>query len=480
VVRTGEQYLAGLRDGRRVFYRGQLVEDVTRHPILRVPCAHSAFLFDLQFDRELSPPLAVPEGRAGEAVCSLYQAPASRDALLSRADLIEATTKRSGAVFNIVKVIGSDALFALKIVSAALDRAKGTDYAARVQAYHEKVSREDLATVVAQTDVKGDRSLRPQQQRDPDLYVRIKERRPDGIVVRGAKAHITQAPVSDEILVIPSRAMTEGAYAVAFAVPANAPGLTMICRPLLELEGARHPLEGPRVLHHALVEALVIFEDVFVPWERVFLAGEAEFAGPLAHMFALWHRYTAISYRAAQADLIAALGLEIAEANGVADRSHIRRDLVDLILFSQVQRMAARMAAFEHKVDGLTGICYPNPLYVNIGKLYSNTHYLSAIQALIDCAGGMAITAPSGDDFANPDLRPLIEKYLAGNPQVSGEKRFKLFLMLRELVGLLGGLESVTMVHAEGSIEASVIELLRNYDFAPSRALVERLVEGLS
>jgi len=213
-----------------------------------------------------------------------------------------------------------------------------------------------------------------------------------------------------------------------------------------------------------------------VPWDRVFLAGESAFAGRVAHMFALWHRFSAVSYRAAQADLIAALALELAEANGIADKSHIRRNIVELVQFAEIQRMSAQLAALKPARDPLTGGLYPNPLYVNVGKLYSNAHYLSAVQALIDCAGGLAITAPSGDDYANPELRPVIEKYLAGNTQVGGDRRFKLFLAARELVALLGGLESVTMVHAEGSIEASVIELLRTYDFTKARALLDKIL----
>ncbi len=480
MLRTGEEYLAKLNDGRRVYYRGQLVTDVTKHPILQGPARHSAWLFDLHFDQELAPSLTARDPETGEPVSRFYQAPTTAEALIARSELIEATTKRSGTVFNITKVIGSDALFALQTVAAAADKALGTDYTIRVRAYHQKVAREDLATVVAQTDVKGDRSLRPHQQKDPDLYVRVKERRSDGLVVRGAKVHITQAPVTDEIIVIPSRAMVEADadYAVAFAVPANVPGLRMVCRPLLELEGAKHPLEGPRVLKHSLIEALLIFDDVFVPWERVFLAGEVAFAGRLAHTFALWHRYSAVSYRAAQSDLMVALALELAEANGIADKSHIRRNLVELILFAEIQRMSARQAAAQPVKDPLTGIYAPNPLAVNIGKLYSNSRYLSAVQALIDCAGGLATTAPSGDDYASAETRPYLEKYLAGSSKVPSEKRFKLFLMARELVGLLGGLESVTMVHAEGSIEASVIELLRTYDFSAGRALVDGLLEG--
>jgi 4-hydroxybutyryl-CoA dehydratase / vinylacetyl-CoA-Delta-isomerase len=478
LLRSGREYLNGLADGRRVYYRGAKVADVTQHPLLGVAARHTAVLFDLHQDAAFQPSLMAEDPETKEPISALYRRPGDEKQLGERSEIIQATTRHCRAVFNIMKVIGSDALFGLATAAAETDRQHGTHYSQNVSQYHGWVAREDRGTVVAQTDVKGDRSLRPSRQRDPDLYVRIKERRPEGIVVRGAKVHITQPPVADEIIVIPSRAMTEADadYAVAFAVPANVKGLTMICRPLIELEGAKHPLEGPRVRHNALVEALMVFDDVFVPWERVFLAGESAFAGRVAHMFALWHRFSAVSYRSAQADLIAALALELAEANGIVDKSHIRRNIVELIQFAEIQRMSAQLAALKPARDPLTGGLYPNPLYVNVGKLYSNAHYLSAVQALIDCAGGLAITAPSGDDYANPELRPVIEKYMAGNAEVGGDKRFKLFLVARELVALLGGLESVTMVHAEGSIEASVIELLRTYDFTSSRALLDRIL----
>jgi len=330
---------------------------------------------------------------------------------------------------------------------------------------------------VAQTDVKGNRSLRPHQQPDPDHYVRVARVDSDGIVVRGAKAHITQAPVVDELVVIPSRAMQEedADWAVAFAVPVNAPGLRLICRPMLEVEGARHPLEGPRVLAACLVEALVVFDDVRVPWERVFVLRHPRAATELATTFALWHRFSAISYRAAMAELLIGLAAEVARANGVEGKSHIRRQLVDLILYCELQRMAAHQAASRARMDPLTGLALPDPLATNLGKLYSNTHYLQAVQALVDCAGGLAVTAPSGHDYDSPALRPYIDKYLAG-ADADGGRRFRLFLAIRELVGLLGGLESVTMVHAEGSVEASVIEILRSYDLGPALEQVRELV----
>lgn len=480
MIRTAEAYLSGLRDGREVYYRGQKIEDILTHPILSVAANHNAAIFRLAQDPAIKKELVAESALLKEPVCRFYLPPKSKEELLERSRLIDLTTKRSLAIFNICKVIGSDALFALSSVTKALDSQKGTEFFGRVEKFHQRVLKEDLTTATAQTDVKGDRGKRPSAQKDPDLYVRVKERKSDGIVVSGAKAHITQAPLADEVFVIPSRSLNaqDLDYALAFAVKPSTKGLKMICRPLLEREPLKDPMEGPRVYGHALVEALIVFEDVFIPNERVFLLDEPEAASRLALQFALWHRFSAVSYRSSMADAIVAMAVEIARANGTLDKSHIRRNIVNLIQFAEIQRMAAKLAAYEGVLDRATGIVCPNPLDVNVGKLYSNARYLDAIQSLIDCAGGLAATAPSVEDFKNPALKPLVLKYLQGNPEVSPERRFRVFLLIRELVSLMGGPESVTMVHAEGSVEASVIELMRTYDFKGAQELLQDLLNA--
>ena len=488
MLRTAEAYLASLRDGREVYYRGRRVDDVTLHPALGIAARHNARIFQLARCGPLAGRLSWEAAATGEAICTFYRPPASPEQLLERSELIAETTRRSRGIFNICKVIGSDALFALLSVTARA--ARGSDGGTsrgpadpalaheRVRRYLDRVAREDLALAVAQTDVKGHRDLRPHQQPDPDLYVRVVRVLDEGIVVRGAKAHTTQAPVADELVVIPGRAMQveDADWSVAFAVAASTPGVRMICRPLLEVEAAGHPLEGPRVLQDALVEALVVFDDVLVPWERVFVCRDPAAATRTALAFAQWHRFSAISYRSAMGELLVGLARATARANGVEGKSHIRRRLVELILYAELQRMAAEQAARHALRDEATGLVMPHPLPTNLGKLYSNTHYLQAVEAVIDCAGGLAITAPSGHDYQVEDLRALIDRYLAG-ADTPGGRRFRLFLAVRELVGLLGGLESVTMVHAEGSVEASIIETYRSYDFGPAERQVEELLE---
>src|SRR5581483_5882082 len=189
---------------------------------------------------------------------------------------------------------------------------------------YRRAAADDLALAVAQTDVKGDRSLGPSAQADPDLYVRVVERRKDGIVVRGAKTHTSCTPNVDEVIVLPTRAMREGEedWAVSFAVPVATPGLKLVCSDFLH--GSGDPWTHPITSAHKMIETLTVFDDVFVPWDRVFVAGDVERAGRLALAFVEFHRFTAVSYKLPLVDTLVGLALALAEANGIARASHVR------------------------------------------------------------------------------------------------------------------------------------------------------------
>ncbi len=470
-LRTLEEYVKSLRDGREVYYRGERVEDVTTHEVLSAAVRHASEIFRLQFDPKYRDMMVYEDPKYGP-ISSFYKVPKSSSDLIERFKLIYETTRLGRGMFNIIKAIGSDALFALMIVSKKIDKTIGTNYYERVMKYYEYVVRNDLALAVAQTDVKGDRSKRPHQQRDPDLYLRIVEKTKDGIYVQGAKAHTTQSIAANEIIVLPTRAMTEKDrdYAVAFAVPVNTRGLKLISRPMKAVETALRDPSFVMGRMNVESETLTIFDNVFVPWERVFMAGEWQFAGLLAVMFPVYHRFTAISYRAAMADLMVGLAKLLAEYNGVDDKPHIRRDVVALIRYKELLRATAIAAAYEAAIDQDTGIAVPNIVMTNVGKLLANEEYTTAVKHLVDVAGGLAATVPSIQDFENPELRKYLEKYLVGAKGTALE-RARLFMLLRELLSSFGALFTTAMIHAEGSIEASVIELYRSYGYDDSKKL---------
>jgi len=463
-MRSKEDYLKALKDGRKVYYRGKLVEDITSHPILRIAALHAAKLYDYQ-DRFYE------DHKLGK-ISKFFKVPTSSQDLLDRHKLIYDLTLYCNGIFNISQAIGSDALFALMITSKQVDKKYGTDYHRRVEKYFEEVAKQDLTLATAQTDVKGDRSKRPSEQVDPDMYVRIADVRSDGIIVKGAKAHTTQSAVSDEIIVIPTRAMRENdkEYAIAFAIPTNTQGLKMYTRPIDEIEGNTSAILSKKDYE---LETLTVFDNVFIPWDRVFLFKEYDYAGTLAMLFSTYHRFTALSYRAALANLYLGTALYAAEANGIRNEKHVRDDIIDIVVYKEIMRMAAIAAAYNAVIN--EGVSVPNPIFTNIGKLYSNMHFIDVVKALIDISGGILATLPSEEDFLGEE-KDIILKYLRGN--MDGYSRSKILRLAKELAASsFTGYLLTLMIHAEGSIEASKIELFRSYDYNEATETVRKILQ---
>jgi len=464
MISTMDEYRQSLRDGREVYYRGKRVEDVNAHPVLNTQVNLLEYYFQEKYYFD-HPNLKQKASR-------FYKVPGNSSDLLERSQITYDITREAGIL---LPHIGSDATLALRIGTSKLD----PKFQSNFHKYAEEIIRRNHFLAVAQIDVKGNRGLRPLQQEDRDMFVHVVEERPDGIVVRGAKMHTTYAAVANGILVFPGMSFRPGEeeYALCFAVPVNAKGLRLIVRPDVAVEGALHDWEGVRAGKRSAGETLTVLDDVFVPWEHVFLYRDVAAASGLALLFALWHRLSALSYRAALSEHLVGLGKLVAEANGVERASHIQRDLADLISFAEIQRVCARMAAYECRIDKETGVAVPNHIYTNVGKLYSNANYLNVIKALIDIAGGAAITSPSGQDYQDEWLKTYVRKYMRG--AVPGEDRFKLMLLLRETVALMGGAEAVIHIHAEGSMEASIIELCRSYNFAEPKKVIQSLISEM-
>lgn len=460
-MRTPENFLNALEDGRVIYYRGERVKSVVKHPTLGIACKHAAKLYDL--DRSYHDP------QLGE-ISLYYKIPRNSQDLIRRHKLIYSHTIACNGIFNITQAIGSDALFSLMLITKKIN----TKYYERVQTYYKYVAKNDLALAVAQTDVKGDRSKRPHQQEDPDLYLHVVDVNDRGIIVRGAKAHTTQSIASDELIILPTRAMREKEkdYAVSFAIPVNTEGLKLIVRPIDEVEGNPGALLSKRNYE---AETLTIFDDVFIPWNRVFLFGEYEYAGPLATTFATYHRFTAITYRAAMSNLYLGAARLIAKANGIERAPHIQEDLLKIILYKEFLKATAIAAAYEPIIE--SEIAIPNPLYTNIGKLYANENFPGVLGALIDISGGIIATAPSPEDLENKEEKNYILKYLTG--AINGKSRYEIIRLVRELtVSSFAGYSMTLMLHAEGSMQASKLALLREYDWSEAEELVEKIIKN--
>ncbi len=458
-----------------MYVLGEKVPDVTTHRILSITVDHSSTVFELAFNPETKDLFTFPSPIDGRPASRYYRLLRSPEDLLDRNRLIEETTRRCRSTFNILKAIGSDALNALTIVSHEM-RKEVDHYSPRIAAYLEQCVEKDFAIAVAQTDVKGDRGLKPHEQRDPDMYVHVVERRGDGIVVRGAKAHTTGAPCANEIIVLPTRSMSEKDqdYAVAFAVPASTKGLKLICRPTGSTEETVS--EHPVIRRNIETETLTVFDDVFVPWDRVFLCGEWKYAGRLATLFANYHRFTAISYKPPIGDVFIGAAQLIAEYNGVADASHIREKIARLIQYTETTRACAKAASLEC-VRHPSGLVIPNPIATNTGKYYFASQYHDAVRLLQDIAGGLIITAPSEKDMHSEETGRYLAKYLAASKACTYKERLRLFYLIRDLTASdFGGYNEVVSLHGEGSLEAQLITTYREYDVASKVSLVKGIL----
>jgi len=454
-LRTPDEYRESLRDNRTIFYRGEPVDDVTTHPVLRHAVDHASLDYKMAEDPQLRK-LAV----ADAGYSRYFHVPRSGEDLLARSALIEAATRAGKTLVVLIKEIGTDALFALQAMANVL----GEPYTDRIRIFYEHCRDNDLAICVAQTDVKGDRSLGPSQQSNPDAYLRIVERRSDGIVVRGAKMHTSVSVNANEVIVLPTRAMRpeDADYAVAFALPIDTPGLMLICSPYLSTKdktAAEYPLSAER----KMVETVTIFDDVFVPNERVFMAGETAHAGELARGFVEFHRFTAISYKLPLVDAVVGAALLAARVNCLERAGHVRDKLAQLICYAETLRALTHHAAEQAKV--VHGIAIPDTLLVNIAKLQFATGLHNAFQFVQDIAGGLLVTYPAAEDLDHPQYGPALQRYLESAGNIPGKDRLRIMNMISDLTsGEYGGYQAVLAIHAEGSIEAEKLTILAQYD----------------
>jgi 4-hydroxybutyryl-CoA dehydratase / vinylacetyl-CoA-Delta-isomerase len=454
-LRSAEEYKESLRDGRRVFYRGDRVEDVTAHDVFRHAVDHASLDYRLAHDPAYRD-LAVTD----EKYSRYFQVPRSADDLLARSALIEAATRAGRTLVVLIKEIGTDALFSL----LALRDRLGEPYASRITTFYQRCRDEDLAICVAQTDFKGDRSLTPARQPNEDAYLRVVETRDDGIVVRGAKVHTSVSVNANEMIVLPTRAMgpDDAAYAVGFAVPLDTPGLTLVASPYLSTKG-KSKTEYPLSAERKMVETCTLFDDVFVPAERVFMAGQHEHAGELARGFVEFHRFTAISYKLPLVDALVGAALLATRVNGLERAGHVRDKLAWLISYAETLRALTHHAA--ERCTTVNGVAVPDTLLVNIAKLQFAQGLHAAFQCVQDIAGGLLATYPAPEDLDHPEYGAALQRYLEASGGASGAERLRVMNLISDLTtGEYGGYQAVLAIHAEGSIEAEKLTILAQYE----------------
>ncbi len=444
---TAHEYKKSLQDGRIVYYEGKKVADVTTHPALKVCVDTAAIDYEMAEMAEYRD-LAVVTLPSGEPVSRYYYTPKNSEDLLKRHELMVVATRLGSGVIPFSHDIGADAMNAVNITANMMGN---KDYVKRAENYRAMLQKQDYSVACAMSDVKGDRMARPSspKQDHPDYYVHVVKKDDKGIVVRGAKAHITAAAYCNEILVVPCRAMTEedADYAVAFSVPANTRGVIQICHPTASHRSSLDfPVDLPVRTH---TDSLIIFDDVFVPWDRVFLCGEWKFALPLVYNFAYLHRHTAASYRIPSTEAMLGAAAAMAEYNGIKEVPHIREEITDLVIYINTLKSLARASCIDFVTHG--GIPIPNPVLTNMAKYHFATNFHTCIKLVQDIAGGLLVTAPTYKDFESPEIGDYVKKYLGGKAGATAEMRLRMFQLMRRMMRVEN---EVVAVHAEGSLQA--------------------------
>ena len=447
---TGAEYRESLDDGRATYFEGQQVENLAAHPVLGKTVDVVADGYDRFYSAEpgaTSEYMSVPQSGAELK---------ARMALHHEADLLTHVT------YTAIMTL----LTAADRIADARPRA-----VAQIRDFVRDAQARDTRITLCITDAKGDRSKHPAQQEDPDAYTRVVERRPDGVVVRGAKLHISGASFGHELMVIPTKAMKsdESDYAIACMIPVNAPGVKVVNTTYApRREDVRDfPFSG--TVH--MPEGFVILDDVFVPHERVFLDGEVESAAMFAHALGMWERLGALAGMAEGADMLVGFAQLIAEANGLERTGHIREKISEMIIHATLVR-AALEAAIANCEVGADGAVFPNELYVNAGKYQGAANYALMVRHLHDIAGGSIVTAPSVADLENADIGDLIRKYMGTKQSVDGHHRLRLFHAIRDLTAdSYGGWRSVTNIQAGGGLYAQRIVTRKHYDLDGAKRL---------
>jgi 4-hydroxybutyryl-CoA dehydratase / vinylacetyl-CoA-Delta-isomerase len=442
---TAEQYIESLRDGRAAYIDGRRIADVTREPLMR----RAIEIIAGNYTRFHS-------DQPG-AFHPMYDMPRSLEDLRKRLAMLEVSDITAGV---------SAVVLALLQVAPELAKSKPV-YRDRVHKFAEYLRQKDLRVCEAITDAKGDRSLSPSQQDDPDLYTRVVDRNADGIFVTGSKLHITAAALVHEIVALPTKQMKKGeeAYAVAFAVPVNSPGVKIVnttYAPRVD-DDRGFPLSRKE----NMPEGFIIFDRVFVPNERIFLDGEVEHSAKLAHALGLWERTGGVEAAVRQADLMVGMAELIAEANGLEKVSHIRDKINEMIIYSTMIR-AGLEAAMTHTAINADGMLVPDELFTNAAKYFAAANFHIQVRNLQDIAGGSVVTSPSIADLESEGVGEYVRKYMRGRGGVSAEQRMKLFHLIRDTTAdAYGGWQLVTQM----------MVARRHYDMEHAKALAREAAE---
>lgn len=475
---TGEQYVESLRKLKlNVYMFGEKIENVVDNPILRPSLNSVKMTYDLAQMHEYEDLMTATSNLTGEKVNRFTHMHQNTEDLIKKVKMQRLLGQKTAACFQ--RCVGMDAFNAEYSTTFEIDKAYKTDYFERFKKFAKYVQENDLTVDGAMTDPKGDRGLSPSKQSDPDLYLRVVERRPDGVVVRGAKAHQTGMTNSHEILVMPTIAMRpeDKDYAISFSVPTDTEGIVIImgrqsCDTRKLEEGANIDVGN---YNFGGQEALVVFDDVFVPNERIFLDGETEFAGMLVERFAGYHRQSYGGCKVGVGDVLIGASALAADYNGAAKASHIKDKLIEMTHLNETL-FACGIACSAEGDKTESGNYLIDLLLANVCKQNVTRFPYEIARLAEDIAGGIMVTMPSEQDFRNKKVGHYVEKYLVGVDSVPTIDRMKILRLIENItLGTAAVGYRTESMHGAGSPQAQRIMIARQSNLGKKKKLAKAI-----
>jgi 4-hydroxybutyryl-CoA dehydratase/vinylacetyl-CoA-Delta-isomerase len=475
-LKNGAEYMESLRKIHpRIYYRGERIEDVTRHPATAPHVRAAAMTYALASKPNYKDLATAVSHLTGHTISRFTHVHQSVEDLIKKVKLLRVLGQKTGTCFQ--RCVGFDGINAAYSVTYEVDRKHGTDYFERFKEWLIRIQDENLMVVGAMTDPKGDRSKGPAEQADPDQYVHVVDRKDGGIVIRGAKLHMTGAVNSHEILVMPTTTMDDRSkdYALVCAIPVDAPGVTMIFgrQASDDRRDRRERIDSGKPTFAAVGgEAVIAFEDVFVPKERIFLDGQTEFTGTLVYRFAAHHRANYGACKTGLMDVLTGAVTYLTQIQGTAKGSHVKDKITEMIHLCETL-YSSSIACSAEGCPTPSGAYMVDTMLANVCKQNVTRFHFEVARLALDLAGGFIATLPSQYDLESEDVGHLVRKYFSGVTEIPTEHRVKI---ARLIEAMTGGTALVESMHGAGSPQAQRIMILREGELEKKVKLAKALI----
>ncbi len=470
-MRTPDKYYSDLKKMRRNVYIGG--DKVGRDdPRLSGNIRVMQTTFELAQNADWEGVITAKSSLTGKKINRFTHLAQNPMDLLQKQKMIRLSATRVGGCIQ--RCMGQDAIAALSVATKEMDEKLDTEYHKRFMNYLKEYQEKDWAGACCQTDSKGDRMRRPHEQEDPDSYVHIVEEKSDGIVVSGLKMSITMAAVADELLVVPTRALTEKDrdYAVAFAIPADWENIRLITRPVWLREREEYKCPYSEMGNS---ESVIVFDNTFIPKERVFMCGEWEFGRRLALLFADSHRFSYTGCKPALSDILCGTTALVAQANNIERASHVKEKLSEFVGTGELA-LAAGIAAALYGTKTSSGTFTPNVVFANVGRRLMGEFIYHEFNILTEIAGGLSVTLPFEDDFLAKETKKDLEKLMKRNPKMSYEDACRVWRFVENVAAsAMACWYQIAGVHGGGSPIMETIALNIETDYEAKKDIARYL-----